>query len=348
MNRRKAAKTVGKAAHSGRHSTQAVNQSARSIETELVRFSTADRSIDFNIDATDETVWATQQQISDLFDIDKSGVSIHLKNIIDSNELDEGSVVVNFATTALDGKVYSVRHYNLDAILAVGFRVNSRRASEFRRWVAKIFRSYVTKGYALNEERLRNDPAAADELAAKLREIRASEKSVFATVRDFFALASTDYDPKARACGMFYAVLQDKFHFAATGQIACELILSRADHRQANMGLQTFRGAHPKVDETKIGKNYLDQNELLVLHLISEQFLLYVQSKVIRNQKMTMGKLAQKLDELLRVNEYAVFPGYKGKKLRTQADRHAIAEYARYLVRQKRFPSDSLKPPEAA
>lgn len=192
------------------------NAAAKDAEIEVVRFRTGDRSIQFNIDITAETVWATQQQITDLFDRDKSTISAHIKNIFDDNELDEDSVVGIFPTTAPDGKTYQVTHYNLDLILSVGYRVSSPKATQFRQWATKTLRAYIVDGYAINEARLRADPAATNRLAARLREIRADEKTVYASVRHFFKEAATDYDKDSSACKSFYARFQDKFHYAVT------------------------------------------------------------------------------------------------------------------------------------
>ncbi len=327
--------TVAALSKRSRKALEAANQSANSIETELVRFSTGDKSIDFNIDPTADTVWATQQQIAELFGKDLRTVSEHIRNILAEGELDD-SVIRKFRTTADDGKIYEVKHFDLDVILAVGHRAKSPRAAAFRKWANGILRSYLTKGYALNERRLKSDPSAADDLAIRLRAIRSEEVHVFAKVRDYFKEASTDYDGTSKACCSFYALLQDKFHVAASGLTACQLILQRANHREANMGLTTFPGDLPKVADAKIGKNYLSETELHILRIVVEQFLLYVESKAMRGLKMTMTELAKKFDELLRVNGYEVFVGYQRKDfLRDRADKHAVAEHAMYMVRQR-------------
>ena len=230
---------------------------ANQLELELVQFKSGDRSIEFNIDLTGETVWATQADIADLYEIDRSVVAKHLKNIFEDNELDETSVCAKFAHTGSDGKLYDVKHYNLDAILSVRFRVNGAKAVRFRQWAAKTLRSYIIDGFAINESRLREDSAAANKLAAKLREIRANEKSIYSSVRDSFKEASIDYDASSPKCRTFYTNLQDKFHYAITGQTASEIIIERADHKKPAMGLQTFEGNAPSVSEAQIGKNYL-------------------------------------------------------------------------------------------
>jgi len=332
-----------KAADAAKRAAKAANESAKGIEFELVSFKTGDKTLKINIDVTGETVWATQQQIADLYERDKRTVSEHIQTIISEGELEEGSVVRKFRTTASDGKSYEIVHYDLDMILAVGFRVKSPKATQFRKWAYQTLRSYIVDGYAINEARLRDDPSALNKLAADLRRLRAEEKNIYANVREFFKLGSTDYNSDSAECRKFYAILQDKFHFAITGNTASQIIINRADHRKPNMGLTSFGGNMPSIDEAKIGQNYLDRDELYTLHILCEQFLLYVESKAIRGKKMTMSELGRKLDELLRVNDYPVFGGWKDF-LKDKAIRHAQAEYAMFAVRLKKDDVQRLPP----
>ncbi|MEH2543224.1 MULTISPECIES: RhuM family protein [unclassified Bradyrhizobium] len=317
------------------------NATARVIEMKSVHYKTGNRDIPFNIDLTAATVWATQNQISDLYGRDKATIREHIKNVYLDGELTSSSVERKFPSTAADGKTYEVIHYSLPLILAVGFRTKSPEAVEFRRWANEILQGYLQDGYALNEKRLRADPTAADSLAKRLRAIRAEEKHLFASVRDFFKEAAVDYDPLSRTCKSFYAVVQDKFHYAVSAMTAAEIILDRANHKHSNMGLQTFEGNLPTVQEAKVGKNYLEENELFALHILAEQFLLYVQSKAVRNKVMTMADLSKKLDELIAVNDYEVFGGYKSGVSRQRADEHATEQYARFLVRLRK---DDVRP----
>jgi hypothetical protein len=310
-----------------KRATKAANESAKQIEIELVSYKTGDKSLTINIDVTGDTVWATQQQIADLFERDKRTISEHIKSIIAEGELDESSVVRKFRSTASDGKDYEISHYDLDMILAVGFRVKSPKAAQFRKWAYQTLRSYIVDGYALNESRLRDDPRALSKLAADLRALRASEKNIYANVREFFKLASTDYQSEASECRTFYALLQDKFHYAITGMTASQIVIDRADHSKPNMGIHSFEGNMPTMNEAKIGKNYLDRDELYTLHLLCEQFLLYIESKALRGKTMTMAELGRKFDELLKVSDYPVFTGWKDY-LREKAIKHAQAEYA--------------------
>jgi hypothetical protein len=222
-----------------------------------------------------------------------------------------------------------VDHYNLDVILSVGYRVSSVKATAFRKWATQTLSRYITDGFALNEARLRNDPLALRDLAAKVRALRSEEIQIYEAVRDCFKVASLDYDKDSPQVRSFYARLQDKFLFAITGKTASELILERADGTKRNMGVTACKGLMPKKPEAKVGKNYLHANEIYVLHILCEQFLLYAESKAIRGQSMTMANLAAKLDQLLETNEYAVFGGYRDF-LKDRAMEHAELEWHRW------------------
>lgn len=326
----KVAKAVKKAAKAAR----SAHAHAAQLELELVQFKTGDRSIGFNIDVTAETVWATQQQIADLFETDKLTISEHIRAILAEDELDEASVVGRFLTNGTDGTSYEVLHYNLDMILSVGYRVSSPKATQFRKWATQTLKSYIVDGYALDESRLRNDPRSLAKLAARIRELRADEKNIYEAVRHCFKESSIDYDSGAQACRTFYATLQDKFLYAITQKTASELILNRADHKEPNMGVQHYAGNLPKKDEIQIGKNYLDKDELYRMHILCEQFLLFAESSALRGKQLTMKQMAAKLDDLLKLNEYPVFSGYK-EYLKDRATRHAQAEFARFLMRLK-------------
>lgn len=311
---------------------EAANEISAQIEFELVRFDGENAHVDLNIDWSHETVWATQRQIADLFGVDNSVVSRHIKNIYESAELDRGATVANFAIVRLEGGrsvSREVEHYNLDVILSVGYRVSSVKATEFRKWATQTLRRYITDGFALNESRLRTDPNALRDLAAQVRALRSEEKTIYEAVRDCFKVAAIDYDKDSPRVRSFYAALQDKFLFAITGKTASELILERADAAKHNMGLTTTKGALPCKQDTIVGKNYLQRDEIYVLHILCEQFLLYAESRAIRGKSMTMTDLAQKLDELLKTNDYAVFTGYRDF-LKDRAMQHAATEWGRF------------------
>ena len=289
------------------------------METNTIKYNNI---IDFNVYS--ETIWTTADKIALLFSCTADNVYLHVKNILNEGELTEESSV-----KGLRNKLY-----NLDMMIAVGYRVNSKKATSFRQWATKVLSQYIRDGYVIDEKRLSQDSAKLNELAAKIRELRANEKNIYQAVRDCFKLCATDYNKEAKEAKSFYALLQDKFHFAITGLTASKLILDRADHRIKNMGIQSSKDDVPTVTEAITGKNYVLPNELYRMHLLSEQWLLYSESTALRDRKLTMNELHEKLDELLRFNEYPVFEGYK-VYLGDEAKEHAKNEFALYEKIQK-------------
>lgn len=278
--------------------------------------------IQFRLDPGTETIWATQSQIASLFDTDISGVSRHLKNIFEDGELEPDS---NLQKMQIAGSAKPVTLYSLDAVISVGYRVNSKAATRFRQWGTRTIKAFIEQGYVINDRALRDSPEKLNKLAAELRALRSEEKNVYAKVRECFAVGSSDYMPSSQQAKTFFALLQDKFLHAITGQTASKIVMDRANHHEDNMGVQTFSGKIPTLAEAKIGKNYLDNEELYRLHLLSEQFLLYAESRALAGQKMTMKSLHDQLDRLLTLNDYPVFNGYKDF-LREQAISHAKRE----------------------
>lgn len=311
---------------------EAALKASAQIEFELVRFDGELAPVELNFDWSHETVWATQRQIADLFGINVPAVSKHISNIFESGELEPEATVSKMEIVRREGGrsvAREVEHYNLDVILSVGYRVSSVKATEFRKWATQTLRRYITDGFALNESRLRSDPNALRDLAAQVRALRSEEKTIYEAVRDCFKVASLDYDKDSPKVRSFYAKLQDKFLFAITGKTASELILERADADKHNMGLTSTKGSLPSKEDVKVGKNYLYRDEIYVLHILCEQFLLYAESRAIRGKSMTMDDLANKLDELLKTNEYAVFAGYRDY-LKDRAMEHALTEWERF------------------
>lgn len=310
---------------------------AEKLELGLARFKIEEKEIEFPIDTIQGTVWATERKIADLFGIDQQTVSEHIKNIFDSGDLTLSEATYRkFRSVRNEGGRQVERdlnHYSLKVILAVGFRTSSPRAIEFRGWAARILEGYVTDGYVLNERRLRDDPDALRGLAARVRALRSDEKNIYAAVRECFKVASADYDPGSQEAKSFYAKMQDKFLYAASEQTASQIILRRADGEQPNMGLVSMRGDAPTLKDATVGKNYLDPDELRILHIIAEQFLLYAESKAFRGHVLTMAQLLRKLDELLTTNEYPVLASYGPDYLRGRADEHARRELERYKGR---------------
>lgn len=309
------------------------NSLSEQIEFELIRFDGENAAIDFNVDWSHETVWATQKQMADLFGKDVRTINEHVLGLYAAGEFEPGATIRNFRIVRLEGGRQvsrEIEHYNLDVILTVGYRVNGDKAAAFRKWANGVLKSYLIKGYALNEERLRDDPQALRDLAAQVRALRSEEITIYQAVRDCFKIAAIDYDKDAQVVRSFYARLQDKFLFAITGKTASELILSRADCQKPNMGVTAPKGRFPTLTEAKVGKSYLGKDELYVLHILCEQFLLYAESKAIRGKSMTMAELATKLDQLLSTNDYPVFAGYDGRDyLKDRAMEHAKREWER-------------------
>ena len=327
-----------KAVSDARRSTRQVTESAEQIEFELVRFRADDKEIELNFDFSGDTVWATYGQMAALFGCSETNVIHHVSQIFDSGEIDRGATTQKISVVRSEGGRTvrrSVEHFNLDVILSVGYRVSSAKAIKFRQFATRTLKAYITDGYVLNERRLASDPDALKRLAADVRKLRSDERSIYQAVRDCFKISATDYDPSSQQTRTFYATLQDKFLFAVTGKTASEIILDRADGYLPNMGLQVSAGKVPTKQEIRIGKNYLVSDELYVLHVLCEQFLLYAESKALRGQSLTMAELQAKLDALLAINEYPVFKGYKDY-LKTRAMEHAEIELELFKERVQR------------
>ena len=302
----------------------------------LVQYEGQDCIAQFTLDAVNETVWASRAQLAELYGIAPNTLSEYVQKVFRDGELEETAVSRRFRLTAKDGKVYNTLHYNLDLILTVGYRLSSKRATAFRRWATHTLKDYLTKGYALNEALLRQRPDALRELAARVRALRSDERLRYEGVRDVFAFASTDYDKDSETARQFFAKIQDKFLYAITGQVASQVILQRADSEEPNMGLQTMKGQKPTKADARIGTNYLDEKELYELHILSEQFLLFVESRAMRGLPLTMGELSVKFDDLLRVQGHEVLDGYPPYYTRDRANLHADAQLAVYQQRARR------------
>lgn len=287
--------------------------------------------IDFRIEADTQTIWATQAQIAILFGTNQQNISYHLRNVFTEGELSETNNTKNIGIVT---SKKPIKMYSLDAIISVGYRVNSKSATQFRKWATGTLKAYVEQGYVINEWALRDSPGKLNKLAKEVRALRAGEKQIYAKVRECFKISASDYDQSSKVVRKFYALLKDKFLHAVTDQTSSKLILDRADHRDEKMGLQTHEGKEPKAIEVTVGKNYLRSDELYRLHLLSEQFLLYAESTALAGKRMTMASLHEQLDRLLRLNEYPVFEGYKDF-LKDDAVRHAKAELAMYRIRLK-------------
>ena len=294
----------------------------------------------------EETVWLTQKLISVLFDKGRSTITEHLKNIFETGELDEKAVCRDFRHTAEDGKDYTTRFYNLDAIIAVGFRVNSARAVQFRQWATGVLRDYAIRGYVLDKERLKNgaffNKEYFENLLAEIREIRASERKFYQKITDIYATAM-DYSVDAEITQMFFATVQNKLHFAIHGRTSAELIVERADSKKEQMGLTTWKNApHGKIikPDVSIAKNYLAEKELKSLDRFVTMYLDYAEDQAERNIPMTMEDWAKKLNAFLQFNERDILDN-PGKVSREVAKAFAESEFGKYRIVQDRlFESD--------
>lgn len=279
------------------------------------------------IDLEQETVWATQAQMSEMFEVSKQNISLHLKNMFSNGELEEDSVVKESLITAADGKSYKTTIYNLDAILAVGFKVNGSKAIAFRKWASTVLKGYIQDGYALNGKRLNSDPAALLNLAREVRAIRTSEMNLYTQVRETFAQCSIDYDKDDPAARKFFADSQNVFHFAASELTASQILLIRADATKPNMGLVGLGNQKPTAKDVTVAKNYCTPEELRKMELIGESWLLYAEGMAMQGKQVSMQRLLDKLTDLVEMHEFPVFPGYKGIPQKATADAHAKAQY---------------------
>ena len=318
----------------------------RNSTAEFLIFTRQAGDTGIEVRVAEETVWLTQKLISVLFDKGRSTITEHLKNIFESGELDEKAVCRDFRHTAEDGKDYTTRFYNLDAIIAVGFRVNSARATQFRQWATGVLRDFAIRGYVLDNERLKNGAFLSKEyyenLLAEIREIRASERRFYQKITDIYATAM-DYSVDAETTKTFFATVQNKLHFAIHGHTAAELIVERADSGKERMGLTTWRNApHGKIlkPDVVIAKNYLTEKELKSLDRIVTMYLDYAEDQAERGIPMTMQDWAQKLNAFLQFNERDLLD-HPGKVTAEVAKAFAESEFEKYRIVQDRlFESD--------
>ena len=270
----------------------------------FILYQTEDGLSDVSLRASDGTVWLTQDDLAELFDKGRSTIAEHVRNILDDRELNKDSVCRNFRRTAADGKVYSTIHYNLDAILAVGFRVSSPRGVQFRRWASTTLKEYLVKGFAMDDQRLKHGDQwdYFDEWLARIRDIRASEKRFYQKIRDLYATA-VDYDKSSEQAKLFFKKVQNKMLWAVAGQTAAELIASRSDPNQPNMGLTAWRGAIVRKGDVVTAKNYLKQDEIDQLNRIVTMYLDYAEDQAKQRKTITMAHWSDKLDTFLQFNE---------------------------------------------
>lgn len=272
---------------------------------ELILYQTEDGAAQIHLRHADGTVWLNQTEISKLFDTSKQNVSLHLKNLLNDKELDVNSVVKESLTTAVDGKRYATKYYNLDAILAVGYRVRSLRGIQFRQWATTTLREYLIKGFVLDDKKLK-EPGGFDyfdELLARIRDIRASEKRFYQKVRDLFAATSVDYDKHSSLAQTFFKTIQNKLIYAVTGHTAAELIVERADPAKPNMALTNWSGNRVRKADVAISKNYLQAAEIDVLNRLTTMFLDFAELRARDRQSISMAEWIEQTDRFLTFNE---------------------------------------------
>ena len=289
-----------------------------------------------------ESVWLTQKAIAELFGVQRPAITKHFGNIFDSGELEENSVSSILEHTADDGKIYPTKFYNLDAIISVGYRVNSTKATQFRIWATQTLKEYIIKGFVLDDDRLKQGQAIFGkdyfkELLQRVRSIRASERRIYQQVTDIFAECSIDYDSNAEITKNFYATVQNKFHFAITGKTAAEIIFKTADAQKENMGLTTWKNSpNGRVlkSDVIVAKNYLQEKEIKQLERTVTGYFDYIEGLIERENTFTMTQLAESVNKFISFNDYKVLEG-KGRISKIQADKKAIAAYEVFNKTQK-------------
>ena len=311
-------------------------------EGQAIIYATADGAVRVEVMYHDETFWLTQKRMAELFGVDVRTVNEHLRNIFESGELSEEAVIRKFRITAADGKSYLTKLYNLDAVISVGYRVNSHQATQFRIWATQTLKEFVVKGFVLDDERLKQGTRFGkdyfDELLERVREIRASERRFYLKVTDIYEQCSIDYQRDAEITQTFFKTVQNKLHWAITGQTAAEIIAARADADKPHMGLTTWKKAPDgKVlkSDVVVAKNYLAEDEIKALERIVGMYLDYAENQAARQIPMRMGDWVGKLDGFLRFNEYEILTN-AGEVSAAVAKELAEGEYERFRVGQDR------------
>lgn len=315
--------------------------------TDFLLYTTPNGKVKVEIFVARETVWLTQERMAQLFGVQRPAITKHLKNVFESGELDEEVVssVLEHTTQhgAMEGKkqVKAVKYYTLDAIISVGYRINSRQATQFRIWATQILREYIIKGFAMDDERLKNGRFFGQdyfkELLERVRSIRASERRIYQQITDIFAECSIDYDPQSDITKSFYAMVQNKFHFAITGQTAAEIIHTSADKDKPFMGLTTWKNApHGRIlkSDTVIAKNYLSEEDIKKLERAVSGYFDYIERLIENRTTLTMQGLADSVNKFLEFNEYRILDG-KGQISHKAAEQKAFAEYDEFNKYQK-------------
>lgn len=307
---------------------------------EILIYTREDGTPAINVRLEDETIWVTQAQLVELFQSSKANISEHISNVFDEGELDQDAVVREFRTTAADGKSYSVNHYNLDMIISVGYRVKSKTATQFRIWATKVLRDYLVKGFAMDDDKLKN-LGGGDywrELLTRIRDIRSSEKVLYRQVLDLYA-TSIDYSPSAAESKEFFAIIQNKLHFAAHGQTAAEVVFERADASAPNMGLTSFSGSKPLKSEVATAKNYLNEQELTKLNTLVSAYFDAAEFRAQNQEPTRMADWLAHLDRLIGAMDAPLLSN-AGSVSKLQASTKAEAEYELFRKQLDELPSE--------
>lgn len=305
-----------------------------SNEIQFILYNLPEKDGKVQVIIRDETLWCTQKAMAQLFGVDRTVISKHLKNIFESSELQQDSVCAKFAHTAEDGKIYNTQFYNLDAVISVGYRVNSLQATSFRQWATKILNEYIKKGFVLDDDRLKQGTAVFGkdyfrELLERVRSIRTSERRIWQQITDIYAECSIDYDKNSPTTHDFYAMIQNRFHYAITGQTAAEIIYTKADHTQEHMGLTTWKNAPDGrilKSDVSIAKNYLQENEIRRLERAVTGYFDYIEDLIERENTFNMEQFAASVNEFLTFRKYQILPD-KGRISAAQAKAKAESEY---------------------
>ena len=307
----------------------------------IIIYNTVDGKASVSLYAKDGMVWMNQKQIAELFDTSVPNISMHISNILKEGELEPSSVIKDYLTTAADGKQYKVTFYALDMVLAIGFRVRSKRGTQFRIWANRNLKEYMVKGFVMDDERLKNPdgrPDYFDELLERIRDIWASEKRFYQKVRDLFALSS-DYDPTDKATQMFFAETQNKLLYAVTGKTAAEIIVSRADASKENMALTSWKGSIVRKQDIFIAKNYLSEDEIDTLNRLVVIFLETAELRAKERMDIPMSFWKENVDRILELNDKKVLTG-KGAISNAEMEQKVREIYSEFDARRKAYEAD--------
>lgn len=305
-------------------------------EQNIIIYNTPDGKASVLLFAKDGNIWMNQNQLAELFDTSKPNISMHISNILKEGELDNNSVVKDYLTTASDGKKYRVTFYSLAMILAIGFRVRSKRGTQFRQWANLNLKEYMTKGFVMDDERLKNPdgrPDYFDEFLARIRDIRASEKRFYQKIRDLFSLSS-DYDSTDKATQMFFAEAQNKILYAVTGKTAAEIVVNRANENQSNMSLTSWKGAVVRKQDIYIAKNYLTEDEIDSLNRFVVVFLETAELRAKNRQDITIKFWQENIDRIIELNDKDLLT-HKGSISKVQMEKQVNAIYEKFNAKRK-------------